>query len=95
MHKRPYLRLLNLKTVLPHLQTLPIAGTASTLPCLFTGIDAVAQAIGPWPPSLTFLPEMNGRPIASLRRVSAILKTQPSASVRVQRPGDGEKDARF
>jgi hypothetical protein len=62
VHKRPYLRSLNLKTLLPYLQTLPIAGTAGAVPVL-TGmkIDAVAPAIGPWLPPLTFLPEMNGR----------------------------------
>ena len=57
MHKLPYLRSLNLKTLLPDLQTLPIAGAVP----VFSGMksDAVAPAIGPWLPSLTFLPEMN------------------------------------
>jgi hypothetical protein len=60
VHKRPYLRSLNLKTVLPNLQTLSIADKASAV-VVFTDmkIDAVAPAIGPWLPSLTFLPEMN------------------------------------
>lgn len=46
MHKRPYLRSLNLKTLLPHLQTLPMAGKAgATVLLASVKIDALAPAI--------------------------------------------------
>jgi hypothetical protein len=74
-------------------------------------IDAVAPAIGMWLPSLTFSEKnarahcvivqsvphpdketSSTRASAAARRVVA---KQPSAGLRIQRPGDGEKDARF
>ena len=117
MHKRSYPRSLNLKIVLPHLQTLRIAGTAASVPA-FTGmtIDAVAAAIGSWLPSLMFLLEMNEKAhrvvVQSFRDLIAhpdnetssaaplptrclVVPNQPPARVRIQRLGDGEKDARF
>jgi hypothetical protein len=59
-HKRPYLRSLNLKAVLPQAQTLPIVAMAGAA-IVFAGmeIDAVASAINALLSSLTFVPEMS------------------------------------
>ena len=61
MHKRPYLYSLNLKTLLPELQTLSIAANAGAAAVVFVGIEigGGAPAIKTWVPCPLLAPKLN------------------------------------